>query len=364
MRRFNNFKAPLSAAIVLVMVLCFSLPLFAEGVEETEFGIQVEDALGRTVSLTHVPSRIVIAGRAAIMLTDALYLFEGVGERLVAVGVTDQGIGDFLPVLDPDRDGKTRLGKSAGPEEILAQRPDLVILKSYMRDSLGTPIEISGVPVLYLDLETPEQYNRDLRILGTVLDQQSRAEELIGLFASREEAIREAVAGVERKSVALFQFNTKGGNYTFSVSPRGWIQETQVRLAGGEPVWLGSALSPGWNQVAFEQIARWNPAVIVFVAYRSDAPEAIERVQADPLWQQLAAVRNGALYAMPADYYSWGQPDSRWILGADWLARALHPDRFETPFSDSVMSFFKDFYMIDSERYEQEILPRLAGDLF
>lgn len=332
--------------------------------EEGQAQIVVEDALGRRVELMDVPSRIVMAGRAVIMLSDALYLFDDVAERVVAVGVTDQGLGDFLPVVDPEADMKSDLGKSAGPEEILARKPDLVLLKSYLRDSLGKPIEISGVPVIYLDLETPEQFNRDLRILGTVLKQEARAEELISMFDRRASRLRELTAGVEKRRVALFQFSAREQSYSFSVPPKGWIQGTMVELAGGEPVWYGSALGPGWNQVQFEQIALWNPEVIVFVSYRNHSTEALELIRGDSLWQGLEAVQNGEVYAMPADYYSWGQPDPRWILGAEWMARALHPELFEGSFSDSIPLFFSQFYRIGEERYRKEILPRIEGDLF
>jgi iron complex transport system substrate-binding protein len=353
--------------LIYIIIVLFLLTLSfvsAEGIDETEPQIVVEDALGRRVELLDVPSRIVMAGRAVIMLSDALYLFEDVAERVVAVGVTDQGLGDFLPVIDPEAGTKSYLGKSAGPEEILARKPDLVILKSYLRDSLGKPIEISGVPVIYLDLETPEQYNRDLRILGTVLKQEERAQELISMFDRRASRLRELTAGIEERRVALFQFGAREQSYTFSVPPAGWIQGTIVELAGGEPVWYGSAPGSGWNQVQFEQIALWNPDVIVFVSYRSSSAEALELIRSDPLWQGLEAVRNGEVYAMPADYYSWGQPDPRWILAAEWMARVLHPGLFQGSFSDSVQLFFSDFYGITEESYRKQILPRIEGDLF
>ena len=61
----------------------------------------VTDALGRTVSFDTVPSRIVIAGRGTLLLADAVYLFPGVRDRVVGAAVTNQGLGDVLPVLDP-----------------------------------------------------------------------------------------------------------------------------------------------------------------------------------------------------------------------------------------------------------------------
>jgi iron complex transport system substrate-binding protein len=354
-----------STVLVLLSVfLLLPLTAGAEGVEESPAAIAVADSFGRTVELPGVPSRIALAGRATIMLVDALYLFPEAGERVVAVGRTNQGIGDFFPVLDDDPEAKRRLGRSAGAEEILAANPDLVIMKSQMRSSLGNALENAGATVLYLDLETPQQYARDIRILGDVLGQPSRAEEIVSLFEQRVAALGRANENVERPEVLVLSYSRSGEEYSFRVAPESWIQTDQVRLGGGDPVWLGAAPNPGWNRIEFEQIAAWNPEVIVLISYRTDAGEPKRRVMSNDLWAELQAVRQGRVYAMPSDYYSWGQPDTRWILGAEWIAHALHPGRYDEPFEERIRAFFLDFYGIGDEEYGAEIAPRLSGDLF
>lgn len=359
------FRSKYMLVFLLLSVLFGLTALSAEGVqEESDSFVQIEDSLGRTVLFPSPPKRIVMAGRAVIMLADALYLFPGVDERVVAVGKTDQGRGDFFPVLDPEADQKVRLGRNAGPEEILARQPDLVLLKSYMRDTIGKPLEIAGAKVVYLDLETPEQFRRDIRVLGRILDQQDRAEEVIGLFEAREAAIAAAVAGREPKRTLLLSYSGGGEGYSFSVAPRGWIQSTQVELAGGDPVWLEETLSPGWNRVEFEQIAAWDPEAIIVLSYRQEARAGIDLIRKAPLWRELEAVREEQLFAMPSDFYSWGQPDPRWILGAEWIAYALHPEAFDTPFRAQIYPFFRDFFGIEQTAYAEKIEPRISGDLF
>jgi iron complex transport system substrate-binding protein len=350
--------------LALLLIFLFPLlPLIGEGVEEPPATITVEDSFGRTLELPSVPDRIVLAGRATIMLVDALYLFPEVSERVVAVGETNQGLGDFFPVVDGSPGEKVRLGRSAGPEEILARNPDLVILKSQMRDALGGALETAGAKVLYLDLETPEQYNEDIRTLGKVLDQRDRAEEIVGHFEERIEALRSATEGLERPEVLLLYSRSENGRWSFNVAPEGWMQVRQVTLGGGQPVWQGAALSPGWNQVDFEQIAAWDPEVIVLVSYRSSSELAVREITEEPLWGELRAVRAGNVYAMPGDYYSWGQPDTRWILGAEWFAYLLHPQLFDQPFERRILAFFEDFYGIRATEYYREIAPTLTGDL-
>lgn len=350
--------------MILLTLLIPSLPLAAVGVPEEEAAVTVEDALGRSVSFPATPQRIVLAGRATFMLTDALYLFPSVGELVVGVGRTNQGLGDFFPLLDSRADDKAALGRNASAEEILAQRPDLVILKSQMAGSLGSALESAGARVVYLDLETPEQYDRDILTLGEILAQQERAQEIISLYRERRRRLETAIEGRRTPRVLLLYATETGGSYTYSVAPEGWIQADQVRLGGGEPVWLGSSVSPGWNQVQFEQIALWDPEVVVLVSYRQRPDALVRELREDPLWQELEAVRTGAVYAMPADYYSWGQPDTRWILGAEWFAHLLHPEAFSQSFESRIRSFFRDFYGFDEQRYRTAIAPVLSGDLF
>ena len=334
----------------------------AAGQIDAPDGVTTTDALGRTVALSAPPERIVLAGRGVIMLVDALYLFPGVAARIVAVGLTDQGLGDFFPVVDANADAKVDLGRSAGAEEIAAQHPDLVVLKTYMRESAGLAIEAIGIPVLYLDLETPEQFARDLRSLGDILGNSERAEAVIAYFDEWMQRLRSRTEQLDRPGVVVLSYGTTEEGYSFSVAPKDWIQGTQVDLAGGEPLWFGASGGSGWNQVQFEQIALWNPDVIVFLSFRGRADSLLEYVRSDPLWSTLEAVHTDRVYAMPHDFYSWGQPDPRWVLGAEWLARVLHPDAVPTlDFQTIIESFFEYLYGISKTRFAAEIEPHLAG---
>ena len=145
----------------------------------------VTDALGRQVSFESPPQRIVMAGRGLIMIADAVYVFPQAAKRIVAIGKTAQYKGDFAPMIDPTYDRKTILENEAGPEQIAAMQPDLVLLKSYMAENLGKSIESLGIPVVYLDFETPEQYQRDLATLGVIFQDEARAEQVSAYYEQR-----------------------------------------------------------------------------------------------------------------------------------------------------------------------------------
>ena len=124
---------------------------------ESEPSFTVTDSLGRQVSFTEPPTRIVITGKALIMLVDAVYMFPEAPDRIAALGNAGQGTSNFIELIDPDYAAKATLQQDAGPEQIAAVQPDLVILKSYLAETVGKPLEVLNIPVIYVDFETPGQ---------------------------------------------------------------------------------------------------------------------------------------------------------------------------------------------------------------
>lgn len=360
------------AVLFVLFYLSSTIIVGATGVPETDLPTDaqnrtVTDTFGRTVSVPVDPQRIVTAGRAVLMIADVLYAFEDAPDRVVGIGRISQGRGNFVAALDPNYGSKTVFERNVGPEQIASVQPDLVILKSFMRDTLGAPLEGLGIPVVYVELETPEQYERDILFLGTILNEEVRARQIVDYYQEKRGAIETTTATIpasETPSTLLLYRRRSGNDVTFQVPPANWIQTRLVRSAGGTPVWVDEAVGGGWQTVGVEQIARWNPEVIAVVSYNDNAAEVRDGLAADPAWSSLEAVRNEQFFAFPSDYYSWDQPDTRWILGLQWLATRLHPELFsELSVSESAQEFFRVIYGVDSEQYDTVILPTLTGDI-
>jgi iron complex transport system substrate-binding protein len=78
----------------------------------------------------------------------------------------------------------------------------------------------------------------------------------------------------------------------------------------------------------------------------------------------LQAVQNGELYGFPADFLSWDQPDTRWILGLQWLATKINPElAAQIDIMAEVQSFYSQLYGLDDQTINDQILPQLKGDL-
>lgn len=329
--------------------------------------ITVTDALSRTVTFQTPPERIVVTGKALFMVADAIYAFPEASKRVVALGKTAQSKLDWIPIADPNYKDKTILESDAGPEQIAAVKPDAVLFKSSNAEKLGKPLEALGIPVVYVDFETPEQYQRDLAILGQIFGNPGRAQELAAFYQSEADKVTQATASLDdakKPKVLLMYYTDRDGAAAFNVPPLSWIQTQMVQMAGGQPVWKDAQLGNGWTKVNLEQVAAWDPDQIYIVAYFNPVNDVIGKLKADPQWQQLSAVKEGRLYGFPGDYYSWDQADTRWILGLNWLAGKVGPDLFKDADLDkTARAFYQTLYNLDDAAYDKNVKPNLTGSL-
>ncbi|MDF1568963.1 MAG: ABC transporter substrate-binding protein [Spirochaetaceae bacterium] len=338
------------SAIVIITAIFLS-PLGARGVDDSE----VKD----------LSDRIVQTGPSAFIVENALYLFPEAQNRVVALADGDQGGGFFVGDLDPLINEKTVLPRRATTEEVLAQNPDIVVMKNFLKRSMGEPLERVGVPVVYLNLETPEFWMAELDLLGELFANPRRAEELKGIFERRISSVTEpleVLADDDKPTVLFLYWSIKDGVSAVNIPPVSWIQTRMVEMSGGVPVWRNADLDERWTRTNVEQIALWNPDHIVVAAYHMDASAAVNSMLEDPIWSSLTAVKEGRVHAFPSDYHSWDQPDARWLLGLAWLAGELHPGFFDSlNMKNESRSFYREMYGMDDEKYNELILPRLTG---
>jgi iron complex transport system substrate-binding protein len=300
------------------------------------------------------------------MLLDAAFLFPEAPERIIGYELRSQTGLDFVQTAFPAAAGMTVLEMDSGPEQIAPLNPDLVMMKSYLKEQLGNQVEQLGIKVVYLDLETPEQINKDIQTLGQIFGNPTRADELTALYDQERTQVTDissTVAEEEKPSVLVLQYSDKGGEIAFSVPPMNFLQYTLVEMAGGIPVWKDMP-TDGWTVVSIEQIAAWNPDAVFIIHYQGKAVEVVEALKSDANWMLLDVVKNNQLFAFPLDFQSWDQPDTRWTLGLAWMAARLHPDLYpDFNLVEETKSFYANFYGLSEEVITNQVLPLLKGDL-
>lgn len=325
------------------------------------FPVTFEDALGRSVTLDSAPQRIVVAGKASILIIDALYMFPEAVDRVISYGKGTQTGKNFLSVVDPKIDTKTALENTVSAEQIAPLKPDLVIVKDYLKDSLGTPLETLGIKVVYLNLETPETFYRDVKTIGQIFGDSARADELVAYYQRKVAGDTDALKDLkdsDRPSVLLLQYSAKGGTVAFNVAPQQWLQTDMVKMAGGTPAWLDASNPKGWTTVTLEQIASWKPQMIFIVDYSGNADKVVSDLKNDPQWSELDAVKNQKLFAFASDFLSWDQPDPRWMLGLTWFAAKIQPAAFSSvDINAEVTDFYHTVYMLDENAIKTQVQP-------
>jgi iron complex transport system substrate-binding protein len=234
---------------------------------------------------------------------------------------------------------------TANVEEIARIRPDLVMLMASgtVTEMATRAEERTGIPVYVIDMTLktmPHVYD----VLGDLFGAQARAKELGDYCRTTIDEIERVVKTIPPgRRPRVYNANGVTGLQTF---PAGAPHAEPIEFAGGVNV-ADSPVSLAVAQVSMEQLAAWNPQIIVIVGDRASGKGALaEAIKRDPVWRSLPAVRNGAVYDAPRAPFNWIDPP--WsvnrVLGLKWLATLFHPDRFHYDMRAEARRFYTLFY--------------------
>lgn len=359
------------SALLLLAIYASAPSFFNDDTPPDEY-VTITDALGRDVQVNLPIEKVIVAGKANGLVLSVAYMFPSAADLLSNL---DSSLfkSPLFRQVDPDIDSKSILEDRLNIEEIVAQEPDVVVLKSSMKSKVGDPLENVGMTVVYVDFEELESYQRDIHVLGKIFGDEERAECISSYYEEKYHSILEEtkdIDDVERPRALLLYYNVRGDTISFMAPGATWLQTSMIHVAGGYP--LSAELEgSGWNTVSFEQIARWNPEVIFVVTYTGDPSpsEVKEALVSDPLWGEIDAVANSRVYAVPDDcdfqggLGSWESPGSRWITGLLWMAGKIDVTQdMDVDIHGEIERFYVEFYGLD-EAKAAEVIRGISGDL-
>ena len=338
------------ATIILIPTLLFSQGM-AEPSQKQEHLFQGIDANNRIVQLEGKSEHILIAGRAGNMPANALFLFEDVQDMELTLPLTDQGLGDFFSFIRPELNQKPRISQNASIEEIAKHNSDLVLMKATHFETVAQKLDQLRIPNFTMNLESWDDWQKEIVQLGSLLGNPDRAQEILSLYESRLKRVQSIGASIptgEKKRVLLLQADRTDNTTSYKIAPDGWMQTWMVEQAGAIPVWKGAnKAANGWSTVSFEQIAVWNPDMVIIVSYRNPTAPYIEEIHASPIWGRLHAVQQNQVKASAHDMMNYIQPVASWILGLTWLAKEIYPHAYaEIDMTEEVADFYREFYGI------------------
>ncbi|MEM4201787.1 MAG: ABC transporter substrate-binding protein, partial [Candidatus Hadarchaeum sp.] len=318
-----------------------------------------------------------ITGKSAFPITSVAYMFNSAPKVLYGLDQRTTNVPLFRAV-DPSIDAKTvsaDLGAGSDApnvEELAKLDPDLVIFKTAVKLQVAESLESLGISVIYVDLENIDSYLRDIRLLGKIFGEESRASNLASYYEEKYRYVLSKTATLkpsQRPRCLFLYYSTKGGTISFNAPGPNWLQTSMIETAGGYSL-SKELVASGWNTVSFEQIAQWDPEIIFVVTY-SEEPSPLEvkdNILNDLLWRNVTAIKEGKIYAVPDDSHliaigSWDAPNSRWILGQLWMAKKIQPTLFaDLDLTAEVKQFYMNMYGLN-EKSAGEIIQQITGDL-
>ena len=315
-------------ALVLAVVLLLST---AASTAET-YPITVKDQAGREVTIEKAPEKLV----SGYYISTSL---------LIALGLEDQMVGieakankrAIYRLSAPELIDLPSVGsaKEFDLEGCAALEPDLVILPVKLKNAAKT-LESLGIDVLLVNPEDQELLNEMIDLIAAATGTTEKAQKLKDFTLAQEKLLADKLAAAEKPSVYL-----AGNSNMLSTAGDSMYQSDMIRLAGGVNA-AAEIADPYWVEISYEQLLAWDPEYIVLA---SDASYTIEEVLADPNLADCKAVINSHVYQLPNKAEAWDSPVPSGILGAVWLANALHPELFSQETCDKLIDeYYETFY--------------------
>ena len=226
------------------------------------------------------------------------------------------------------------------PERILtlSPQPD-IIFKTFA--TMGTdPVELSqktGIPVIVLDNgdlgDHRTAFYNALRIMGTVLGKEQRAEEVINFFEHniQELATRTANVSPDKKaSVFIGGVAFKGPHGFQSTEP----DYPPFRFIGLRNIAYTTGITGKGlrhSDVAKEKLLEWDPNILFLdlsTLQFGKQGGGLHELKTDPAYQALTAVQQGKVYGVLP--YNWYSQNCGSILANAWfMGKVLYPERFK-----------------------------------
>ena len=298
------------------------------------------DDCGRDVSVPEEVRRIVASGPLAqIMLyTIAPDMLVGLASRWSSSAegiVPEQYLA--LPYF-----GQLYNTANLNVEELALADPQVIIdigrVMSTGAEDMDTLQQQTGIPTIFLTADNdslPQTY----RTLGKLLGREEKGEQLASFCEkvySRTLAIMEQVG--DHKVTALYIKGEAGTN----VLPQGSSHsETLDLLTNNLAVVDNPSHKGSGNEVTMEQIALWDPELILF-----DADSIYDTVTSLDTWPELSAIANGNYLEVPEGPWNWmGTPSAaQRYLGMIWLTARLYPEYCDYDAKAEILEFYELFY--------------------
>lgn len=261
--------------------------------DEASFPLQVLGDNGE-LTIEARPGQIVSLSPTATEMIFAV----GAGDAVVAVDELSNFPAE-APVTDLS-------GFTPNLEAIASYDPDLVVVSTDI-GGLIAGLEGIGVPVLQLDAAADlEDTYRQLEVLGAATGHVGDAAEVVAQMRADIDDVLSRLSGRGAGDATSVTFFHELDDQLFSVTSSTFIGEIYTLAGLTNIADAADTAGGGYPQLASEYVIAEDPDLI-FLADTKCCGQSAATVAARPGWDQLTAVRTGAVYEIDDDIASrWG----------------------------------------------------------
>ena len=294
--------------------------------EELKYPLTLTDALGRSVTFTSPPERVVCTAPSATEIVFA------VGAGGLVVGVDE--FSNYPPeVVEAKEAGKIAVVggfSTVNIEKIAELKPDVVFMVPGVQEKYVKPLENLGITVFVLWEGSVGDVYRSILTAGLITNHFDDAVKLVQSISQRIASTHLAVAQYlnqtgERPAKVYYELSL---DY-WTVGSGSFINDV-ISLAGGINIFANQSMP--YFQASPEAIIDADPDVIITTGmggWYGPPQDIINRIVSRPGWGNITAVREGRVYVLNGTLEDiLVRPGPRIAAAVEVIARILYPQAF------------------------------------
>lgn len=312
----------LTASILtaLLVLTSFGCSKDAKKVQDVKkAAIEITDAEGKTIKMEKAAEKIISLYSAH---TENLFSL-GLDREIIGVGTSD--------VYPPAVKQKKVYDYKADPENIIAVKPDLVLIRPFIRKSVPDfvkALEEAGINVVSLYPEKFDEFEDYIRKLGVLTGKTEKAEELLNKFKEDMDEIHSVTKDKNPKVRVYFESTEK----EYRTVTKDSMAARVIEIAGGVNIADDAVPVSETSSIAsygLEKIIEKGDKIDVYVS-QSGAMNAggnPHSISIRPGFSAIKAVKENRIYNIDEKLVS--SPTFRYAKGIMELARMLYPEIFD-----------------------------------
>jgi len=297
---------------------------------ESYYPLLVKDALGRVVTISSEPMRIV---SGAPSITEILFAI-GAGEKVVGVDKYSDYPKELSALKENGKIVTVGGVTTLEPERVAALRPDLVLIDASLQSKFVPALEELGLTVIAVESKSVADILKNIQLISKVT---SKLEEGAEVIENLNNAMREVSQKVSPLPPARVL-------YLCWLEPmwavgKDTYADNLIRIAGGEGVFSDRS---GWFVVNPEEVVSARPSIIVVssMALPKSPEELLSYLKSQPGFEQLDAIKDNRVYILTGQAANLlERPGPRVADAVFLLGCILHPEAFHVSLPNFISEY-------------------------